>query len=427
MTAGSTVLEAARSQIAGTIPEAEVRNLPLNGRNFLDAALLVPGVSPTNVPATQMFPETSAVPGVGLSVSSQRNLSNNFVVDGLSANDDAAALSGITYGVDAIEQFQVVTSGGQAELGRALGGYVNIVTRSGTNARARQRLRLRARRPPQRAESPDRPDPADVAVAVRRLGRRPAAEEPHLLFHQRRAAPPGSVRAGDDRRTRPSRSSTAGWPPPAIRDHESRPASSRSPCAPPTCSARSTIRSAPAINSACATASTGVDSDNSRNAGASNAPSAATDVDNLDQMIAVSNTLMLSSRTVLETRAQLAGSDFTAPPVDLVGPAVSIAGVAVVRNELGQSSGAAQHALSGRQQPVAPDRQPRPEIRRRFHLQRRPHHLPARLPRQLQLFVAGEFSLRRLQQRRLHADVRHVRDFTRPIRISRCTPRTSGS
>ena len=134
VTAGTTVLEAARSQIAGTIPEQEVRNLPMNGRNFLDAALLVPGVSPTNVPATQMFPETSAVSGVGLSVSSQRNLSNNFVVDGLSANDDAAALSGITYGVDAIEQFQVVTSGGQAELGRALGGYVNIVTKSGTNA-----------------------------------------------------------------------------------------------------------------------------------------------------------------------------------------------------------------------------------------------------------------------------------------------------
>ena len=80
-----------------------------------------------------MFPETSAVPGISLSVSSQRNLSNNFIVDGLSANDDAAGLSGITYGVDAVEQFQVVTSGGQAELGRALGGYVNVVTKSGTN------------------------------------------------------------------------------------------------------------------------------------------------------------------------------------------------------------------------------------------------------------------------------------------------------
>ena len=95
-------------------------------------------MSPTNVASTQLFPETSAVPGVSLSVGSQRNLSNNFIVDGLSANDDAAALSGITYGVDAIEQFQVVTSGGQAELGRALGGYVNVVTKSGTNVAARR-------------------------------------------------------------------------------------------------------------------------------------------------------------------------------------------------------------------------------------------------------------------------------------------------
>jgi hypothetical protein len=72
----------------------------LNGRQFLDVALLVPGVSPTNVASTQLFPETSAVPGASLSVASQRNLSNNFIVDGLSANDDAAGLSGITYGVD---------------------------------------------------------------------------------------------------------------------------------------------------------------------------------------------------------------------------------------------------------------------------------------------------------------------------------------
>src|SRR6185436_4446904 len=57
----------------------------------------------------------------------------SFVVDGLSANDDAAGLSGIPYGVDAVDQFQVITSGAQAELGRALGGYVNVVTRSGTN------------------------------------------------------------------------------------------------------------------------------------------------------------------------------------------------------------------------------------------------------------------------------------------------------
>src|SRR6185503_7642828 len=133
VTADATMLEAARSQIAGTVSQVEVGNVPLNGRNFLDLALLVPGVSPTNVSSTQLFAETSAVPGSGISVGSQRNFSNNFIVDGVSANDDAAGLSGIPYGVDAVDQFQVVTSGGHAELGRALGGYVNVVTRSGTN------------------------------------------------------------------------------------------------------------------------------------------------------------------------------------------------------------------------------------------------------------------------------------------------------
>ena len=131
--AESTVLEAARSQIAGTVSQEEAASLPMNGRNFLDLALLVPGVSPTNIGSTQLFAETSAVPGQGLSIGSQRNFSNNFIVDGLSANDDAAGLSGIPYGVDAVDQFQVVTSGGQAELGRALGGYISVVTKSGTN------------------------------------------------------------------------------------------------------------------------------------------------------------------------------------------------------------------------------------------------------------------------------------------------------
>jgi hypothetical protein len=81
--ADSRVLETARSQIAGTVPQAETQNLPMNGRNFLDLALLVPGVSPTNTNSTQLFAETSAVPGQGLSINSQRNLSNSFIVDGM--------------------------------------------------------------------------------------------------------------------------------------------------------------------------------------------------------------------------------------------------------------------------------------------------------------------------------------------------------
>src|SRR5262245_20807881 len=111
VTGQAAVIETARSQIAATIPQAEVEKVPMNGRNFLDLALLAPGVSPTNTSTNQLFAETSAVPGQGISIGSQRNFSNNFIVDGLSANDDAAGLSGIPYGVDAVDQFQVVTSG----------------------------------------------------------------------------------------------------------------------------------------------------------------------------------------------------------------------------------------------------------------------------------------------------------------------------
>lgn len=131
--AAPPVLEADRSEIAETVLTHEIDALPIAGRNYLDLALLTPGVSPTNTNSVQTFAETSPVTGQGYSVNSQRNFSNSFVVDGLSANDDAAGLAGNAYSLDSISEFQVVTSGGQAEFGRALGGFFNLVTRSGSN------------------------------------------------------------------------------------------------------------------------------------------------------------------------------------------------------------------------------------------------------------------------------------------------------
>jgi hypothetical protein len=127
------LVETVRTQITETIRPREINELPLNGRNYLDLALLVPGVSPTNTGSNQRFAETSAVPGQGISIAGQRNLYNSFIVDGVSANDDAADLTGTYYSEEVIDQFQVVTSGGIAEFGRASGGVVNILTRSGTN------------------------------------------------------------------------------------------------------------------------------------------------------------------------------------------------------------------------------------------------------------------------------------------------------
>jgi hypothetical protein len=338
VTAETTVLEAARSQIAGTIPEHEVGKLPLNGRNFLDVALLVPGVSPTNVPATQMFPETSAVPGVGLSVSSQRNLSNNFVVDGLSANDDAAALSGITYGVDAIEQFQVVTSGGQAELGRALGGYVNIVTKSGTNAVHGSVYDY------VRDDGLNSPNPlidSTLPMSQSQFGGSiggPLLKNRTFYFgnvEQKHLDQSGLVTISSPAVTAINqRLDAVGYGGPRL-------ATGVFPIP-----VRSTNVLGKIDHQAGARDQLSVryslyrlDSGNSRNAGALTAVSGATGVDNFDQTFALANTLMLSSRTVLETRAQVAASNFKGAPVDLVGPAVSIAGTASFGTSSGNPTG----------------------------------------------------------------------------------------
>src|SRR4030095_9093675 len=109
-TSGVSLVETVRTPGAETIRPAEISQLPLNGRNYLDLALLIPGVSPTNTGSNQRFAETSAVPGQGISIAGQRNLYNSFIIDGVSANDDAADLTGTYYSEEVIDQFQVITS-----------------------------------------------------------------------------------------------------------------------------------------------------------------------------------------------------------------------------------------------------------------------------------------------------------------------------
>ena len=323
----ATVLEGARSQIAGTVSQAEVATLPLNGRNFLDLALLVPGVSPTNTGSTQLFAETSAVPGQGISVGSQRNLSNNFMVDGLSANDDAAGLSGIPYAVDAVDQFQVVTSGGQAELGRALGGYVSAVTKSGTNilhgdvyGYFRDDV-LNTRNALSGTKLPMRQNQYGASLGG------PIVHSRTFYFanlERRRLRQTGLttispenvdiINAGLQASRYPgSLISTGIYPNPidstnflAKLDHQ---VNNRD---------QLTLRYS----------LYDIASRNARGAGGLNASTASAGLDNFDQSIALSNTLTLSSTTVNETRMQIVHSALRAFPSDPIGPAVNIAGVA---------------------------------------------------------------------------------------------------
>ena len=336
--AGTPVLDAARSQITATVSEVEVRSLPLNGRNFQELALVVPGVSPTNLNSTQLFPETSAVLGASLSVSSQRNLSNNFIVDGLSANDDAAALGGITYAVDAVEQFQVVTSGGQAELGRALGGYMNVVTRSGTNVLHGTGYAF------VRDDSLNAPNslsgtrlPMDQWQYGGSLGG-PIARNHTFYFaniEQRRLDQTGLTTISTPSTALiNARLAAAGYQgPPVATGTYPNPIDSTNLMGKIDHEANAQGRFGVRLGLY------DVSSQNARGAGGLNAPSASSNLDNLDRTIAASHAISLSARTLLETRAQIAASRLDAPPSDPIGPAVSIAGVAV----FGTSSGSPTH------------------------------------------------------------------------------------
>ncbi len=323
----AAVLEAARTEIAGTVSQTEISTLPLNGRNFLDLALLVPGVSPTNTGSNQLFAETSAVPGQGISVGSQRNFSNSFIVDGLSANDDAAGLSGIFYGLDVVHEFQVVTSGGQAELGRALGGYINMVTKSGTNSLHGdlygyfRNQRFNAANPLSNTKLP-----STQAQYGASLGGPIIHDRTFYFanFEQRElnqsgliTISPANVTAIDARLVATGYQGaligTGLFPNPvhnsnflAKVDHEF----SRND----EFSIRYSLYD--------------VNSSNSRGAGALSAVSASAGLGNTDQTIAVGNVLTLSPRMVNETRAQFTRSNLSALPSDSIGPAVSISGVA---------------------------------------------------------------------------------------------------
>jgi hypothetical protein len=321
------LLETARSQIAGTVSQTEVRNVPLNGRNFLDLALLVPGVSPTNVGSTQLFAETSAVPGAGLSVGSQRNFSNNFIVDGLSANDDAAGLSGMPYGVDAIDQFQVVTSGGQAELGRALGGYVSVVTRSGTNATRGDVYeyfrddRLNAANALTGTTLPMRQNQYGGSLGG------PLVHDRTFYFvnlEQRKLDQTGLTTIGAPAAGAiNSRLAAVGYPGSLVTT-----GIYPNPVDTANVLAKLDHQAGTANQLLARFSQYNATSTNSRGAGGLSAPSASAGLDNIDRSVAFSDTMSLSARTVNETRAQVGWSDLKALPSDAVGPAVSIAGIA---------------------------------------------------------------------------------------------------
>jgi outer membrane receptor protein involved in Fe transport len=321
------LIETVRTQLTETVRPTEIDRLPLNGRNYLDLALLVPGVAPTNTGSNQRFAETSAVPGQGLSMAGQRNLSNSFIVDGVSANDDAADLTGTYFSEEVIREFQVVTSGGIAEFGRASGGIVNIITRSGTN-QWRGNLygfirnqRFDARNP--LAPQKDLLTQAQYGGTIGGPIRRDRTffftnfEQTRRNYSAVITISPASVSAINNRLNAvnyggarletgvgPASFDTTNFF--ARGDHRLNDRNQLS--------ARYSLYHIAAINS--------------RTVGGLNAISRGSGLSNTDQTTEAGNVTTINSRTVNEARFQFTHSRLDAPINDIVGPAVNISGIA---------------------------------------------------------------------------------------------------
>lgn len=131
VTDSTAQLQTETSDLGQVIDSRQISNLPLNGRNFAQLALLSPGTAPA-------APGSRDQSSFGFSANGARSLQNNFLLDGIDNNSDLPdLLNGSSYviepPVESLQEFKVQTSSYTAEFGRGNGAIINAVTRSGTN------------------------------------------------------------------------------------------------------------------------------------------------------------------------------------------------------------------------------------------------------------------------------------------------------
>ena len=129
VTAAAPLIETARTEGATRIDQKAVAGLPNNGRNFLDYSKLTPGVAIVQGPD-----------GDELSINGQKGIENNISVDGADFNNPffgeqrGGQRPPFTFNLDAVKEMVVIGDGANAEFGRSTSGFVNVITKSGTNA-----------------------------------------------------------------------------------------------------------------------------------------------------------------------------------------------------------------------------------------------------------------------------------------------------
>ncbi|HEX8816733.1 MAG TPA: carboxypeptidase regulatory-like domain-containing protein, partial [Terriglobales bacterium] len=122
------IVETSRSSTTNTIGQRRIDNLPINGRNYIQFSMTDSQVVADNAP------NLGAAPTSGLNFSGQRARGNLVNLDGADNIDNSTNGVRSTVSQEAVQEFQIITNSYAAEYGRASGGVVNIITRSGSNA-----------------------------------------------------------------------------------------------------------------------------------------------------------------------------------------------------------------------------------------------------------------------------------------------------
>ncbi len=123
----SDLIGTTRTSTTDLVDQKRIDNLPINGRNYINFTLTDSQV------LRDAAPNTGAAPTSGLNMSGQRARSNLVNVDGADATDNSINGVRSTVSQEAVQEFQIITNSYSPEYGRAAGGVVNIVTRSGGN------------------------------------------------------------------------------------------------------------------------------------------------------------------------------------------------------------------------------------------------------------------------------------------------------
>ena len=132
VTGGAPVVQTEEASVGSVIDSHRIAELPLNGRQFLQLTLLVPGVNP-GAPGGRQRTERGTLESA-ISVNGARENANRFLLDGTLNTDPNFNIFVISPNVDAIQEFKVQTADYSAQFGSQAGAQINVVTRSGTNS-----------------------------------------------------------------------------------------------------------------------------------------------------------------------------------------------------------------------------------------------------------------------------------------------------